>query len=137
MAATRIVSIMVLCSALLLTAACGVSATRPAALSTMRQRQLLQDKTQECIDAFNSAGGTSGIQSRVPACDQNNFKFQECCDQAKSTLQAGPPGCLCDEQVWLQVEQQMTSSGIQGLNADTLKSFTQSCGIPNFGAGTC
>jgi hypothetical protein len=44
---------------------------------------------------------------------------------------------LCDPAVWAEVERQMTSSGIQGLNSGTLNTFTRMCGIPNAGAGTC
>jgi hypothetical protein len=47
------------------------------------------------------------------------------------------PAGLCDKAVWAEVERQMSSSGIQGLNSGSLNTFTRICGIPNAGAGTC
>lgn len=71
--------------------------TSTASIAALLQgdRALLQDLRQQCFDAYNSAGGQSGISGRVPACSQDNFKLQECCDQAKAALAQGPEGCEC------------------------------------------
>uniref|UniRef100_A0A383V9L9 Bifunctional inhibitor/plant lipid transfer protein/seed storage helical domain-containing protein n=1 Tax=Tetradesmus obliquus TaxID=3088 RepID=A0A383V9L9_TETOB len=133
-------SALCVCAAalVLLLVASHAAAARPNLGAAAAGRQLLQDdKQKQCFDAFNQYGGVSGIAPRVPACNQQNFKLQDCCSQTKAALSLGPEGCLCDKAVWAEVERQMTSSGVQGLNSNSLKTFTRMCGIPNAGAGTC
>eukprot|EP00878_Enallax_costatus_P030813 GHUV01033606.1.p1 GENE.GHUV01033606.1~~GHUV01033606.1.p1 ORF type:complete len:133 (+),score=40.49 GHUV01033606.1:173-571(+) len=114
-----------------------LGAAAAATTTAKGHRALLQDLQQQCFDAYNAAGGQSAIAQRVPACSQDNFKLEDCCSQAKSALAQGPSGCLCDQGVWNEVERQMTSSGIQGLTPESLRTFTRICNIPNKGAGTC
>lgn len=97
------------------------------------------NKAAECRAAYDAAGGESALASRLPACSTNaaSFDFTACCSQAKTALSAAPSGCLCDGEVWKEVESRMTGAGIEGLNAESLRAFTRACGIPNRGAGTC
>lgn len=78
-------------SSLGLTAAAGVSArlllqdasqSNPSSSSSSSQSNL----QQQCMDAYNAYGGTSGIASRVPSCSQQNFKFQQCCMEVSVQL---------------------------------------------------
>jgi hypothetical protein len=39
--------------------------------------------------------------------------------------------------VYAEVERQILEANIPNLNKQTLTMFTNYCGIPNFGAGTC
>eukprot|EP00775_Hariotina_reticulata_P011545 gene11545-11688_t len=92
--------------------------------------------TDVCRNAYNAAGGLQGLSGNAPSCaSQASFNLQKCCSEAKAILEKAPPNCLCNTEVWADVEKGVASAGISNLTPETVKQFAAFCQIKFAGNG--